>query len=481
MSLPTLAEKKKARAKPPSGSLVPVVHDVKIENFAVTAGKEQQLNQSMLSASRPNDTLVMVPRVGQLTLVGRKLFNVLVYAARIQSTDKFDEVGGISLNNYFSIPLNEIGSLLNVPFSEFGRNVKLTCDEILNCKVDMVSPSELESKIEYHNLNLVSEIKITNEGNGRRLFWSFPPTIFNEVIKPKGYTAINLAIIGQLKSYSAIALYEICSRFKNNPSCLTSLMPPEWWMNAILGSKEADGESKRIWRKYKYRFVKNAVLEINESTDLNIELVEVKEGNAVSLVRFKVTQKEKAAILKLITLEIALEAVEIGVSESVIEQMLKSGKSESLIRYALIKTKSRKGDTRLAPVENLNRYFTAIVNNGGDFSPNIKELEEDLDFPAQSPAKSKVQTVKTVEAPIKTIESDIKERFNSMGDDERTKYLIMASESLDKKRVLTPSMRRNVGQGIFTPSGMFMAEAIEIFAQEKFGSDWKTSFKPPEV
>ena len=99
-------------------------------------------------------------------------------------------------------------------------------------------------------------------------------------------------MLAKLGSYTAVALYEICARYRDNPSGVTSRKPVAWWVDAL---SNGPGPERREWRKFKNERVKEAVAEINAETDLEIELIEHKQGRVITEVQFAVRKKRQAA------------------------------------------------------------------------------------------------------------------------------------------------------------------------------------------
>ncbi len=94
----------------------------------------------------------------------------------------------------------------------------------------------------------------------------------------------------QLSTYTAVALYEICARYKDSPGGLTSRHEPEFWTRVL---REGGGIKPREFRKFKNELLMPAVAEINEETEIEVELIEHREQSTLQAVQFKVARKAK--------------------------------------------------------------------------------------------------------------------------------------------------------------------------------------------
>lgn len=102
---------------------------------------------------------------------------------------------------------------------------------------------------------------------------------------PKIYGVINLKTQAQLKSSYGLALYENCSRYKDIKSTP--------WLSVqdvrkILG---ALGDTYNHWGSFKKRVLDIALREVNEKTELKVEVTSRKEGRKISYLKFKIAKK----------------------------------------------------------------------------------------------------------------------------------------------------------------------------------------------
>jgi len=91
--------------------------------------------------------------------------------------------------------------------------------------------------------------------------------------------------------YAGTSLYDICSRYRHNPSGVTSRKLPSWWIDA-LSQTPSDSTKRREWRMFKYEKILPAIEEINQTTDIIIDLIEKRQGKSIIEVQFSVRTKK---------------------------------------------------------------------------------------------------------------------------------------------------------------------------------------------
>ena len=120
---------------------------------------------------------------------------------------------------------------------------------------------------------LLAEARLYIRGGEAWVTWYYPPSIKEQLISPERWAQIELNSIARLSTYTAVALYEICARYKDSPGGLTSRHEPEFWTRVL---REGGGIKPREFRKFKNELLMPAVAEINEETEIEVELIERK-------------------------------------------------------------------------------------------------------------------------------------------------------------------------------------------------------------
>lgn len=145
---------------------------------------------------------------------------------------------------------------------------------------------------------LLADCEIRKDKNGRIYFkYSFSPKMREELSNPKFFRDFDLNIIREFQSSYSLKFYEFCFSAINPQSnyVMTEFIPKEkFW--ELLGLKE--GEYKNYYN-FKSRVIKPALKEVNELTDLQIDIERVKRGPSRYDFRFKIKRQAVQTRLKL--------------------------------------------------------------------------------------------------------------------------------------------------------------------------------------
>ncbi|WP_066337218.1 replication initiation protein [Azohydromonas lata] len=253
--------------------------------------------------NKPVAALAIVPLNKSLTVTARKAYNVMLHIAQRQGAQGADGSTG------FSAPLNAIlrgfgaGSNVAVDAKRYIEQMMSTKIEwrplsrgeqwsLLPADAAAASFAEggaADTRDELRMFNMLSEVRLYKKNGENWVTWFYPPTIQQQMLGPNRWARLELETIAQLGTYTAVALYEICARYRDNPGGVTARQHWSWWVAVLKGSELA---RQREWRKFKNEFVSPAIRDINEISDLEIELLEYKEGRAVAEVQFAVRRKQ---------------------------------------------------------------------------------------------------------------------------------------------------------------------------------------------
>jgi plasmid replication initiation protein len=124
-----------------------------------------------------------------------------------------------------------------------------------------------------------------------RIFYSYAPQIKPLLFDSKIYARLDLRIQRQFNLDPSAALYEWVNRFRTNPSKRTTEMKWEDWRWVIYG-EIGEKSIMHEYKMFKRDKLKPAINEINERSDLNIELIENRDGGrSVRYLQFIVEEK----------------------------------------------------------------------------------------------------------------------------------------------------------------------------------------------
>lgn len=422
---------------------------------------------------KPNAALVMVPRLGKLRLTSRKMYNVLLRTTQRQVVAIRKDGGVIDAEYLFSARMSDVISMFASGESDPRASVKQYLSEMRRVEVDWEAPDAKEGVV-WRSMGLLSEAQLEIRNGTYWVLWALPPSLLKAIADPEFFTPIDLDKMAQLTSYTAVALYEICIRYHNNPNGKTSKNPPAWWVDALTNTPApidpATGKKRRReWRKLKNCSVLEAIAEINEKTDIVIGLLEHKSARSVSEIQFTVSRK-KAELAQddrpNVNAGLAMRATESGLGIDVVVNLTGAGHTEEEIMFGMVKLEERMKMTELDQIENKGAYLKSIV----------KDIAGRVVLTTNQPSKSvavsvAVPMVEEVKSWASQRRSDLKSQFLALTKEERKLYVDNAMSDLIKRGIASTTMIRKVGEGDWK-NPMLVSRAVELYAVAVDGPDW---------
>ena len=234
---------------------------------------------------------------GHLSLLSRKLVNILLYyAQRLRGTE--DAEGKFWVDGPQVIKDAKFNS----------RDYDLlreSLDELQSVRI--IRPTEnggITSDVLIPSFTLDNAVHKGNEGKavgekkrGGRLVIGFalPAHIKEFLLSPRSnYTVLPIAYVASLRTIGGLVLYEIAKRYATNPSGVTNRDSWQFWWRVLTGAEE--GVEPPEYKYFKRDVLKKAVDEINAVTDMQITMLEHKEGRWVREIQFAVAEKRQAAL-----------------------------------------------------------------------------------------------------------------------------------------------------------------------------------------
>lgn len=295
---------------------------------------------------------------GKMTLLIKKVFNVLMYHAQIQKVLGTNApIDTSSAQNYFWVPLSELAS-----DAAFGSKDMEYLKEQLNAMQNI--KLLLETDRQWTSERLISSITFVNpkglkSRTGQVWFgFAFPPEVFANVMAPGTYTKLSIMYQSSLRSGSALSLYEICRRFATNPSKMTYIQTYHHWYGSLTGTAIDEADLPE-YKYFKRDVLKPAIAEVNKLTDIEVELVEHKKSRRVDSLQFRVLRAKQPQLdfhSKIIDLELVGAMMKLGfkqeeASESVAEYGL--DRSWALTRM----TQGRIASDKMEPLKSPVAYW----------------------------------------------------------------------------------------------------------------------------
>lgn len=445
---------------------------------------------------RPNMTLVMMPKTGKLTPLTQKMFDAILYLTRQQVLATPGGVKAVKALHFFSAPLKELIALSvsKQSMSDPRTLAKKHLEEMRSIDIDWSAP-DANTDVIWRSMGMLSEVVLETHKGETWVKWALPPSLLQvlEDVEQFRYTQIDLEYGSRLQSNVAIALYRICRRYKTNPGGLTNREVPTWWVNALTGMPPDDPQSGtrlREWRKVKSESVLKAITEINEQTDILVELLEFKSGRAVTAVQFSVRRKPgnmRRVVQPTLEPRLVVAATELGLALEDMSELRELGYTEEYLAAAIEKLRMRVARADLTEVDSRIGYLRAIIEEMDAHSlmmnPSVGALDAKEEkavgaaaAPRQSSSGAPKATIETIltedERWLKQLEQELLELSAS----EQSVYVEAVREESRSKGLLTPQTARRLSSSEWTTSPLLLPKIVEAYATAQHGPHWRQAW-----
>ncbi|MGF6528871.1 RepB family plasmid replication initiator protein [Variovorax sp. PvP013] len=228
---------------------------------------------------KPVNTLGWTPKEKKITILARKSWNVLLHLAQDQGLDK----------EVFSTTLSQV-----VRGIDYGSNdlelIKKHLRGMVSTTVEWQSPTAGEGGY-WTVCGLLSHAKLTKVRGEIWVEWSYAVNMRQELLEPRVFARLQLPILSQLRTHAGLALYEICTRYKDIGR--TARQSWHWWRPVLTGRPENEKTARMEYRVFKRDCLRLAIAEVSAVTDIEVELVEYKAGRFISDLQFLVRAKSQ--------------------------------------------------------------------------------------------------------------------------------------------------------------------------------------------
>ena len=387
---------------------------------------------------KSNDSIALKVVEGNLSLLGRRVYNKFVASEQklgmpgnVPSEEFKADVAALS---YFWVPLQEVIKDTAYNSNDY-ETLKQHADELQNIKVDIS-----ESKM-YTNERLLGGLKIfnsrglKNKGGEVWLGFTFPPEVMQLVLKPSFYTRMSLMYQVQLRTASSLSLYEVCRRYATSPSHVTNREKWEVWFYVITGTPT----SSTILPEYKYfkrDHLMKSVAEINAITDIEIELLEFREGRRVAEIQFRVFEKAQATLelpsSPIVNTALLQRIIAFGISKEDATVICTSYDERAVLEHvAWMETRLKSPNAK--PVESPAAYFKEAIAKGW-----AKSVKPEVKVKPEEPKKRPSLRERFIAARAK----DAFTHYETLPETEQEKLFKNFSDSADDS--LKPYLKKGV-------------------------------------
>jgi len=444
----------------------------------MTAGErsERAATGPLGTLSKSVFALAIVPLNLALTPTSRKAYNVMLYLAQRQTADG---EGG------FSAPLSSI-------VRGFGQTSKI--NERVRDYIEQMTRSNVEWRPlarseqwalpleggaqqldtgptdEWRIFPLLAEARFYRRGGEPWVTWYFPPSIREQLVEPTRWAQLELQVFSRLSTYTSIALYEICARYKDSPGGRTSRHPWDFWVSVLRGSESS---KPREWRKFKNEFLGPAIAEINEQSDIQVQLIENKQGRTLVDVQFEVRKRAlpRDDEPEVPDITLTLRAAKVGVREADLDQLMERH-GEARVGEALDALDRHLNDPRSKPVLNRAAYLKGILNNLPAAPAAVEEgARSEVLEATRKPRGAGMNREEVLQSWMKRRFDFMRRAFEALPEHERDEWIDAARRSLEEAGSLTPSLLRRLHERQWQ-SPLVTGVIVNHFASTRYGAAW---------
>jgi hypothetical protein len=301
---------------------------------------------------KPVNTLAIVPQSRKITVLGRKAYNVMLSIAQNQGIEK----------EGYRAPLTEIVSGIDYSSND-SELIKKHLRSMASTLVEWNSPTTGEGA-NWTVCTLIAYARIIKTGGQNWVEWDYALPLKQELLEPSVFAKLPLGMLSQMHTHAGIALYEICTRYKVIGR--TSRQNWRWWLPVLTGHPNSEKLAKTEYRFFKRDSIKPAIAEVCSITDIEIELVEYKDGKSISDLQFLVRPKAQVQLPlktppKPVDLAIIKKAVDLGISDDKAEELAVQF-GEAAILEGLTALEGRVATSFPEPIRDSYRYLKAMLS-----------------------------------------------------------------------------------------------------------------------
>lgn len=212
----------------------------------------------------------------RLTMIQKKIFNLFIYKAFPTIKD----------DKYHTFPVSDL--LKNLSWSSDSHMNYRLKESLAGLTRENVKWNILEKdrKHKWVSSACLADVSIKNG----IIEYSFGKFLREVLHNPNIYAKIDLDVQTNLESKDSLIIWEVAMEELSSKKTATSVTPwIEWEKMCCITSGEGSSYSK-TYSLYKSKVLNKAIAEINAKTDLNVTMLEKKEGRKIKNIAFHVSR-----------------------------------------------------------------------------------------------------------------------------------------------------------------------------------------------
>lgn len=332
---------------------------------------------------KPVEAVIIIPKDRKITLLSRRLFNVLLRHAQLNP---------VPSGTYHRIPLGKL--MQDAKYDS--RNLEHLVNSI-NPLIGLVvnwgdSPKNLNGpKYAWAGAALLAFASIVKEeGKSPELLYDFHKEISSQLLNPRVYATISMEMNATMSTHASLALYELAVRYLTNKNGLSVKLPWREWVTPLTGNPDI---SPTLQYKYFARDVlKPAINEVNSSQDdFFVEQLVGMVGRRVDTLQFRIQKKTSAltaegdrgpakaplAEIEVGNLTLIGRMIECRIPQRTAEQLYHQH-GPDVLRVALQALEARLDNSKLDKVDNPTAYLRRCLADPelvGKSVPSVVDIE----------------------------------------------------------------------------------------------------------
>lgn len=350
------------------------------------------VSQPLTSGEQLKKSVGAIHSSGKLTLVQRKLANVLLYSAYDNLMSK----------RTHTVPVQIMCAMLGWEHSN--------CIDELKEALQALQKTTLEFNLREDGQDVWASMTMLSfaQIKGGVCTYRYDEALAERLFDPAMFAMINLEVQKRIDSAYALNLYENCIRYKNTNTGSTG-----WWslelFREIVGATAAYCDDFRLLNR---KVIKPAIERINKVSDVHLEVEYEKKNRFVVGVKFKVREKTEDEKLTTpnalpgLSLPESVDAFAEVRNTDAFKALIKHGVAERLA-FAWIREKgegavlemvayTEERDSQNLIKTNTRAYMTSLVKAGAEF--NQSEYDREKETKAQEADTQKQDQTKAARA-----------------------------------------------------------------------------------
>lgn len=425
----------------------------------LTTKSNRPLHHTM-PIKKPVEMLAIIPKKDRITILARKVYNIMIYEAQAQGGDR----------DVYRMRLRDL--IIGLDFnSENVEVLKNHLRQMASTTIEWQSPTRGEGA-QWGITAMISQAEIILEGGESFIEWSYATKIKNSILNPERFAKISFSYQAELKTHAGLALYEICTRYIDNFGGLTARNPWQWWRPVLTGFPEPVGEHEGAYAEWKYfnrDIVKSAVAEVNAVTNLVVTAIEHKQGRSVKELQFKVERKSDTSMLGSSVSPVNMQelgrAIKAGIPQERAEKLM-SRVSAERFKTALDDLEERQQATDMPAVRSPEKFLKAILDSNQSHS-TLKVLEKEKAETLLEKSK-RIDLLERYREHLRNLSWAL---FNEKPDQEQKDMLV--EFEMRNISATSPAIRNAfVARGISSP--MVKSLFRTYLAESMYGANWNT-------